>query len=339
MQPGPFVTSVRDAAPAARDRGSGAAGAAPPLEAEGLTRDFGAIRAVDHLSFRVERGQIVGLLGPNGAGKTTTLRMLTGSLIPTEGTIRMGGFDVFTEGTKARASLGYIPEQMPLYGEMSVRAYLEFVAQMKGIDGPANVSALEMVRGRLALDPVWERPTRVLSRGFRQRVGLAQALLGDPALLVLDEPTSGLDPNQIQDFRGLLRELGRGHAIILSTHILAEALDVCDRVIILNRGRMVAMDSPDRLAEGDAHAPRHVFARIRAAKRPDLGTSHGDLRAASEAGALDAWILEGSWSEAEAGRLLQHLVAQNVAILEWRMGGAGLEAVFRRLTLGEESRA
>ena len=152
----------------------------PPVEAEGLTRDFGTLRAVDNLSFQVARGEIVGLLGPNGAGKTTALRMLTGGLIPTEGRVRLGGFDVLLDGPRARAHLGYLPEQMPLYDEMTVAEYLSFVAAIKGLDHAGHSTAVGEMMTRLDLADVWKRPTRVLSRGYRQRVGLAQALLGDP---------------------------------------------------------------------------------------------------------------------------------------------------------------
>ena len=306
--------------------------AALPVEAEGLTRDFGSIRAVDHLSFRVERGEVVGLLGPNGAGKTTTLRMLTGSLVPTEGKVRLAGFDVLREGPAARSRLGYVPEQIPLYGEMSVVDYLGFIASMKGIETAALAPMLDQVRGRLDLGEVWTRPARLLSHGYRKRVGLAQALLGDPDLLVLDEPTSGLDPNQIQDFRRLLRELGKGHAILLSTHILPEALEVCDRVMILNRGRLVAMDRPDRL-EGKGRTSGRVTARLRARQRPDPG----DGRAVVTEGGVGVWRIDAPWGEEEAQAGLRRLLDQGAVIVEWRSGVAGLEEVFRRLTVDGEA--
>jgi ABC-2 type transport system ATP-binding protein len=305
---------------------------APPVEAEGLTRDFGAIRAVDNLSFRVSTGEVVGLLGPNGAGKTTTLRMLTGSLTPTEGRVRLGGFDVLRQGPRARAHLGYIPEQIPLYGEMSVCGYLHFIASMKGIEASAASQALDRVRGKLDLGEVWERPTRSISHGYRKRVGLAQALLGEPDLLVLDEPTSGLDPNQIREFRQLLRSLGKERAILLSTHILPEALDVCDRVMILNRGRLVAMDRPDRLVRTDDQSG-HVVARIRSLQKPEPGDDRAVVTAGEEPG---IWRIEVPWREREAQLGLRRLIEQGSSILEWRSGAAGLEEVFRRLTLGGE---
>jgi ABC-2 type transport system ATP-binding protein len=305
--------------------------AAPPVEAQGLTRDYGPVRAVEDVSFRVERGEIVGLLGPNGAGKTTTLRMLTGNLFPSEGQVRLSGFDVFREGRSARAHLGYLPEQLPLYGEMPVHRYLAFVASMKGVAGPAAVNTLAGVRSRLRLEEVWERPSGALSRGYRQRVGLAQALLGNPDLLILDEPTAGLDPNQIRDFRTLVRELGREHSILLSTHILPEALEVCDRVIILNRGKVVAMDRPDRL--GERPEGRILIGRVRAGTPPAEEIAGLAVRWQREGAEL--YRLETRAGDAQAHAVLRALIDSGVQILEWRSGAAGLEEVFRRLTLGE----
>ncbi len=306
---------------------------APTLEAEGLSREFGSIQAVQDLSFRVERGEIVGLLGPNGAGKTTTLRMLTGSLLPTRGRVRLSGRDPIQEGAAVRRQLGYMPEQISLYGEMTVREYLGFIGQVKAIRRADSSAALQRVRDRLDLGEVWERPTRAISRGYRQRVGLAQALLGDPELLILDEPTTGLDPNQIREFREFLRLLGREHAVILSTHILPEALQVCDRVIILSRGRLAAMGRPGQLGRPTTD-PRRIFARF------EIDDASGELQGGLEAvpsGRPGEWVIEGSLDPGEDGApLLRHLLDRGARLLEWRMGEEGLEEVFRRLTLGEE---
>jgi ABC-2 type transport system ATP-binding protein len=315
---------------------------APPLEAERLTRDFGQIRAVDDLSFHIERGEIVGLLGPNGAGKTTALRMLTGSLVPTMGRVRLAGYDVLQEGPTARSHLGYLPEQLGLYGEMTVPGYLRFVAQVKGLIGDDARSALDSARKRLGLDEVWQRPTRALSRGFRQRVGLAQALIGEPDVLILDEPTSGLDPNQAREFRKLMRSLGSSHAILLSTHILPEAIEVCDRVIILNRGRIVAMDRPDHLM-GERTGRGNMTARVRMRSRPEFGNLAVDGKSVSvrvesvEEGSL--WRIQGAWDEREADAVLRSILSQGGVLVEWRSGSGGLEEVFRRLTLGEGEEA
>lgn len=305
-----------------------------PLEAERLCRTFGDIRAVDDLSFTVGRGEIVGLLGPNGAGKTTTLRMLTGTLVPTSGRVRLAGLDILRDGPLARAHLGSMPEQLALYGEMAVGSYLQFICAMKGLEREARTAALGKVRERLALGEVWRQSTRTLSRGYRQRVGLAQAMLGDPDVLILDEPTTGLDPNQIREFRALLRALGEEHAILLSTHILGEAIEVCDRVMILHRGRLVASDRTDRLAL-DPAGGQSVIARVRMSSAPDLGGRTGSVEPDHSPG---TWKVAGSWSEEEGRAVMSHLVAQGAAVLEWRTSARGLEEVFRSLTLDEEAR-
>ncbi len=313
-----------------------------PLEADRLTRDFGQIRAVDDLSFQIDRGEIVGLLGPNGAGKTTALRMLTGSLVPTAGRVRLAGFDVLQEGPAARSHLGYLPEQLGLYGEMTVPSYLRFIAQVKGLSGDETRAALASVRKKLGLDEVWRRPTRVLSRGFRQRVGLAQALIGDPDVLILDEPTAGLDPNQAREFRKLMRSLGSTHAILLSTHILPEAIEVCDRVIILNRGRIVAMDRPDHLV-GERTGRGHVTARVRMRSRPDLSQltvdGKGVLTRVEPLEGGDLWRVHGTWDERESDAVLRSLLSQGGTLVEWRSGSGGLEEVFRLLTVGDGEEA
>lgn len=305
---------------------------APPLEAEGLCREFGAIRAVEDLSFRVERGEIVGLLGPNGAGKTTTLRMLIGSLMPTKGRVRLAGRDPIQEGADVRRSLGYMPEQISLYGEMTVSDYLSFVAQVKEIPPGGIPEAVGRVRNRMGLDDVWARPTRSISRGYRQRVGLAQALVGEPELLILDEPTSGLDPNQIRDFRETLRALGKEHAILLSTHILPEAMQVCDRVIILSGGRLVAMGRPGHLADSE-EGGTGLSGRIRLSGDP--GPLGPKLRI-HPAPAPGEWIIEGTIAPEDSSALLRSLLDRGAQILEWRAGDVGLEDIFRKLTLGEE---
>jgi ABC-2 type transport system ATP-binding protein len=303
-----------------------------PLEAERLCRNFGEIRAVIDLSFKVGRGEVVGLLGPNGAGKTTTLRMLTGTLVPTSGLVRLSGRDVFREGAEARARLGSMPEQLALYGEMTVEKYLRFIGDMKGLEKGNLEAGLARVRGRLTLDEVWGRPTRALSRGYRQRVGLAQALLGEPDVLILDEPTTGLDPNQIREFRALLRALGKDHAILLSTHILGEAIEVCDRVMILHRGRLVASDRPERLA-GAASGGRNAVGRVRMPDRPDLGGHAGRVEPEQQAG---VWRVEGAWSEEEGTAVMRLLVEQGGNVLDWRSSGNALEEVFRSLTVDGE---
>jgi ABC-2 type transport system ATP-binding protein len=202
---------------------------------------------VDDVSFSVERGEVVALLGPNGSGKSTLMRCLIGFFSPTGGRVRVAGVDVAERPVVARRQIGYLPEQVSLYPELTVRGYLTFVAGMKGLAGAARRDAVDAALAQCALEDVAGRATGKLSKGYRQRVGLAQALLGDPELLVLDEPTVGLDPVQTVELREVVRGLG-GRTVLLSTHILSEAATLCTRVAILNRGRLVAVDTPDELA-------------------------------------------------------------------------------------------
>jgi ABC-2 type transport system ATP-binding protein len=217
------------------------------IEVSGLTKRFRDRTAVLDLSFSIGRGEVVGLLGPNGAGKTTTLRLITGFLPPTAGSIRVAGFDVFEQPREARRRVGYLPEIPPLYDAMTVRGQLRFAAALKGVARGLVGGEVERVAGLTGVDGVLERLTGNLSKGFRQRVGIAQALLGDPDVLVLDEPTVGLDPIQIREVRDLVRSLGGRHTVLLSSHLLPEVAMTCSKVLVLNAGRLVDFDTLDGL--------------------------------------------------------------------------------------------
>ncbi|MCU0975914.1 MAG: ABC transporter ATP-binding protein [Steroidobacteraceae bacterium] len=236
------------------------------IEARSLTRRFGELTAVDDLSFAVAPGEVLGFLGPNGAGKTTTMRLLTGFLAPSSGEARVFGHDVERAPRQARAALGYLPEGAPAWEEMTVRELLAFVARVRGIAPAARRVRLDHVVERLGLAPVLDRRIETLSKGFRRRAGLAQAMLHDPAALVLDEPTDGLDPNQKHEVRGLIREMARDKVIIVSTHILEEVEAVCTRAIIIAGGRLVLDDTPQGLA-ARAGTDGPTAARIDAAFR------------------------------------------------------------------------
>jgi ABC-2 type transport system ATP-binding protein len=236
------------------------------IEASGITKRYGDFLAVDHVSFRAEAGDVVGFLGPNGAGKTTTMRILTGFLPATDGTAKIGGHDIFEEPLAARRAVGYLPETPPLYPEMDVQGYLHYVAKLKDVPRKQRHDAVDHAMQRCGLADVRRRVIGQLSKGFRQRVGIAQAIVHDPAVLILDEPTVGLDPIQIREIRSLIadlaapREGARGHTIVLSTHILAEVEAICRRVIIINRGKKV-LDTPlAELTQGGARL-EDVFAR------------------------------------------------------------------------------
>jgi ABC-2 type transport system ATP-binding protein len=220
------------------------------IEVTALTKRYGDLVAVDDVSFRVAEGQILGFLGPNGAGKTTTMRMITGFMPPTSGAVRVGGFDTVTESMEVRRRIGYLPEHPPLYLDMTVTSQLRFVARLKGVPRSQVGEAIDRVTSVCGLDDVRKRMLGHLSKGYRQRVGLAQALIHDPPVLVLDEPTIGLDPRQIIEIRQLVRELAGSRTIILSTHILAEVAEVCEKVVIINQGRVAVEDSLDELTRG-----------------------------------------------------------------------------------------
>ncbi|HEY4214375.1 MAG TPA: ABC transporter ATP-binding protein [Steroidobacteraceae bacterium] len=218
------------------------------IKTEHLSKRYKTLAAVDDISFQVAPGEVLGFLGPNGAGKTTTMRMLAGFIAPTAGTASICGHDIQTAPLAAKASLGYLPEGAPSYGEMTVRGFLDFIAELRHLEGPRRQSRLDHVIGRLQLEKVLEQTIETLSKGFRRRVGLAQAMISDPPVLILDEPTDGLDPNQKQEVRVLINEMAKDKIIVISTHILEEVEAVCTRAIIIARGRIVADDTPAQLA-------------------------------------------------------------------------------------------
>jgi ABC-2 type transport system ATP-binding protein len=218
------------------------------IEVQHLSKKYGPFTAVDDVSFRAESGEIMGFLGPNGAGKTTTMRIITGYMPATEGKASVAGFDVFDQPLEAKRRTGYLPETPPLYPDMTVREYLRFVAKIKGVRGSVDTRVDAVMRKTWVADMA-NRHCGKLSKGYKQRVGLAQALIHEPEVLVLDEPTAGLDPKQIIETRQLIRELAGTHTIVLSTHILPEVAQTCQKVVIINKGKIVATDTPDALSE------------------------------------------------------------------------------------------
>ena len=218
------------------------------IEVERLTKVYNSRKAIDDISFKVEKGEILGFLGPNGAGKTTTMRILTCYMPATDGTARVAGYDVFEESLEVRKRIGYLPESPPVYPEMTVESYLNFVARIKGVSSSQRRTQVGDAMQKCDIGDVSNRIIGKLSKGYKQRVGLAQALLNNPEVLILDEPTIGLDPRQIHEVRSLIRGLAGSHTVILSTHILPEVSMTCSRVVIINKGKVVAMDSPEGLA-------------------------------------------------------------------------------------------
>jgi ABC-2 type transport system ATP-binding protein len=217
------------------------------IEVEHLTKVYNGRKAVDDISFKVEKGEILGFLGPNGAGKTTTMRILTCYMPSTAGTARVAGFDVFDESLEVRRRIGYLPESPPLYPEMTVESYLTFVAKIKGTPANQRKTQVDDAMGKCSIGDVRNRIIGKLSKGYKQRVGLAQCLLNNPEVLILDEPTIGLDPKQISEVRSLIKSLAGNHTVILSTHILPEVSMTCNRVVIINNGKVIAMDTPQGL--------------------------------------------------------------------------------------------
>ncbi|MEO7385444.1 MAG: ABC transporter ATP-binding protein [Gammaproteobacteria bacterium] len=246
------------------------------IEADGLVKNFGARTAVDGISFRVGPGEVLGFLGPNGAGKTTTMRMLAGFVPPTAGSARICGFDIIDDPVAAKQKLGYLPEGAPSYGEMTPGDFLAFIGRVRGLSGAVFSRRLGDVVDRLQLGGVLEQPIETLSKGFRRRVGLAQAILHDPPVLILDEPTDGLDPNQKHEVRGLIQTMAPGKVIVISTHILEEVDAVCTRAIIIAEGRIVADEEPATLIHRSRY---HNAVTVQLERTADLPAVAADLQA------------------------------------------------------------
>ena len=217
------------------------------IEVKNITKKYGSFTAVDNISFKIEEGEIIGLLGPNGAGKSTTMNMITGYIEPTEGEISIEGYDISKKSKKAKAQIGYMPEGVPLYSDLTVKEFVTYMAELKKVDRKTRKEKVEKIIEQTGLKEVEKKLTRNLSRGYKQRVSMAGALVGEPKILILDEPTVGLDPKQITEIRALIKELGKTHTVILSSHILSEVSQICNKVIIINKGKIVAIDTPENL--------------------------------------------------------------------------------------------
>jgi len=311
------------------------------IEVQHLTKRYGRVTAVDDVSFRVERGEILGFLGPNGAGKTTTMRILTGYMPATEGKAIVAGFDVFDQPIEAKRRTGYLPETPPLYPDMTVVEYLGFVAKIKGVPSGERTARIKQVMERTRIADMANRQCAKLSKGYRQRVGLAQAILHNPDVLILDEPTAGLDPKQIIETRELIKELAGDHTIILSTHILPEVSQTCQRVVIINKGRVVAVDTPDNLT-----------ARLRGSETLYVQVDAGNTDAASVLTLVPGVtrVIESERSnglvgyevDSETGRdvrrdLARAVISSGLGLLELRPMRVSLEDVFLSLTTDETS--
>ena len=217
------------------------------IQVENITKKYGSFTAVNNINFEIEEGEIVGFLGPNGAGKSTTMNMITGFIEPTKGKVIIDGYDMSKKPKKAKKQIGYMPEGVPLYSDLTVREFVTYMAEIKGVDKKEKKEKVEKVLEQIGLTDVQNKLTKNLSRGYKQRVSMAGALVGNPKVIILDEPTVGLDPKQVTEIRALIKELGKTHTVILSSHILSEVSQICNRVIIINKGEIVAIDTPENL--------------------------------------------------------------------------------------------
>ncbi|HQD18153.1 MAG TPA: ATP-binding cassette domain-containing protein [Bacillota bacterium] len=308
-----------------------------------LTKMYGNRCAISNLSFEVDKGEILGFLGPNGAGKSTTMRILTGYIAPTSGTAEIAGYDILDEPYEARRRIGYLPETPPLYNDMTVKAYLEFVGDLKGLAPSSMRAHIDAVVEKTGLEDVYHRLIGNISKGYKQRVGLAQALLGDPPVLILDEPTVGLDPNQIVEIRELIKGLAGDHTIILSSHILPEVSMVCSRVAIINRGRLIAVGTPSSLShrmkggsslELRIRGPQNEVAQI---LRQVDGVMHVEARESDETSTLLA-VKTSSGNDCRE-RIFFAMADAGYPILEMRPVDVTLEEVFMQLTTSETEMA
>jgi ABC-2 type transport system ATP-binding protein len=316
------------------------------IKVQGLTKRYARTVAVDNISFEVEKGQIVGFLGPNGAGKTTTMRVLTCFLPPTMGTANVAGFDVLENPMEVKKRIGYLPESPPLYPEMEVIEYLTFVGKLKGIPSGDLARRLDDVVGRCAIGDVRTRLIGKLSKGFRQRVGLAQAIIHNPPVLILDEPTSGLDPKQIIEIRELLKSLAGEHTIILSTHILSEVEHSCEHVIIIDRGKLVAIDTVSNLTnrlrgseavalEVDAAGGQPSPADVQQRLEQVAGVSRVVMKDSKDGRlTFEVESLTGRHIRAELARTVVH---SGWSLTELRAVGLSLEDIFLQLTAAEQT--
>lgn len=305
------------------------------IEIEHLSKQFGHFKAVDDLSFRVAPGEVLGFLGPNGAGKTTTMRMITGFMSPSQGSISIFGHDIQKNALQAKSVLGYLPEGAPAYGDMTPAQFLAFVADIRGLRGAVKRSRIAAMVENLALEEVLHRPIDKLSKGFKRRVGLAQALIHDPRVLVLDEPTDGLDPNQKQQVRDLIRRIAADKIILVSTHILEEVSAVCTRAMIISGGRLVADGSP---AELEARSRYHGAVTLQVDNAGDVAAALAALPGVAE---VESGELGSVTAIPQPGRDILLTVSGLAADRGWQIRGlrqhsGRLEDVFRKLTDGNE---
>ncbi|MBF0294775.1 MAG: ABC transporter ATP-binding protein [Magnetococcales bacterium] len=303
------------------------------IHLSGVTRMFGTVKALDNIELQVHRGEVMGFLGPNGAGKTTTMRILAGLLAPTEGSVAVAGVDVLEDPVEARARIGFLPENPPIYGEMTVEEYLTYLASLRRVPKGQLAGAVDRAMERCGLTAVANRLLRNLSKGYRQRAGIAQAIVHAPDVVILDEPTVGLDPIQIREIRELIRELGGEHSVLLSTHILPEVRMTCGRVAVIHQGRIVADDALENL-ESRVHGSSAHFVRF--GSLPDADALRRMAGVAGVTPREDGWLITSVAAADPVPELLRLSVAQGWNLRELTPAGGNLEDIFLQLTTREE---
>ena len=309
------------------------------IEVRNLTKIYGQHKAIDQINFTVEDGEIVGFLGPNGAGKTTTMNIMTGFIAATSGDVSISGLDIVSDAEKAKAKIGYMPDTPPVYGDMRVDEYLNFVADIKGVRRGQRKEMLADIKRQVRIEDMSRRLIKNLSRGYRQRVGLAQAMVGYPEVIIMDEPTIGLDPKQIIEMRDVVKRLGKKHTVILSSHILQEVSAVCDRVMIINRGKIVASDTPEQLSANLNRGNNRMQVRVKGEKQRILKAlaefpiiRNVDAQTGGEPGTIDL-ILSGERDETDIREFIFKAMAKhNLPILLMKSTELTLEEIFLTLT-------
>ena len=310
------------------------------ITVENLTKRYAVKTAIEGMSFQVQKGEILGFLGPNGAGKTTTMRIITGFMPATDGTVRVDGFDVFDNPIDVRRRIGYLPESPPLYLEMNVAGYLRFVSKIKGVPKDRIDGEVARVMERVSITDVKERIIAKLSKGYKQRVGLAQSLLNDPPVLILDEPTIGLDPKQIHEVRQLIKDLAGSHTIVLSTHILPEVEQTCHQVITIDRGKIVAVDTPQNL-RFQLQGVERVFVEVQGPESEIVAKLRGmpgvtEVRKLEQNDGRHRFQIEGELRKDIRSDLARTIVQNGWGLYELQSATMSLEDIFLKLTTAEE---
>lgn len=309
------------------------------IEVKNVTKKYGKVVAVDNISFTINEGEIVGLLGPNGAGKSTTMNMLTGFIEQTEGEIIIDGYNMLKKPKKAKKEIGYMPEGVPLYTDLTVKEFITYMAEIKNVDKKTRKEKVEKIIEQTGLKDVEKKLVKNLSRGYKQRVSMAGALVGEPKILILDEPTVGLDPKQITEIRNLIKELGKTHTVILSSHILSEVSQICNKVIIINKGKIVAIDTPEKLeekvsnknciyvtVEDTGNKMENMKGKIKEIKRIELIQSNED--------GTKQYMIESDGKTDLRKIVFSELAKENVTIFEMKKADSTLEDAFMKLIEG-----